>query len=603
MPAPLNLFEPLRRYWGYDSFRPMQERIVRSLLAEKDTCVIMPTGGGKSLCYQLPAALAPKSTAIVVSPLIALMQDQTAQLAQMGIEAAVLNSFVAKKEASAIMDQAVQGRYRLLYLSPERIAQRPTMAWLQHVPVSFFVIDEAHCISEWGHEFRPEYRQLSSLRIHFPDRPIAAFTASATQHVRHDIVEQLKLRDPDRYIASFYRQNLNYIVRQCDAETQFSQLMDAIRAHPDGSIIVYSPTIVRVKETVEALKANGIDALGYHGKMEAPTRRRNQEAWMAGDVRVIVGTIAFGLGINKADVRAVIHLSLPKSIEQYYQEAGRGGRDGRPTDCLLLWQPRDAGLLGHFISQIHDAAEKERAWQRYNTIRDFVESDACRHRRICSHFGEKTKWETCGACDVCGYIPDWLISPLPPKPRKRSKGQRPEKILPIRSISRVNSGLQPCANFGVNACIDSSRGPAESRATRASRRRSSRAARLPARMAPPNRATPKHRRVRRHARHHPRRSLRETPNLSSRAAQCLRLRRPQNRTLRRRNHRRSSQIQWRRESRCFATLPKRQRPVAPASLPASGEQNRDNGGSRRRTTPFRDTPSRRTRSLGTRSRL
>ena len=431
MPAPINLLEPLRRYWGYDSFRPMQERIVRSLIAGKDTCVIMPTGGGKSLCYQLPAALAPKSTAIVVSPLIALMQDQTAQLAQMGIEAAVLNSFVAKKEASAIMDQAAEGRYRLLYLSPERIAQRPTMAWLQHVPVSFFVIDEAHCISEWGHEFRPEYRQLSSLRIHFPDRPLAAFTASATQHVRHDIIEQLKLRDPDKYIASFYRQNLNYIVRQCDAETQFSQLVDAIRAHPDGSIIVYSPTRDGVKGTVESLKANGIDALGYHGQMEAPTRRRNQEAWMAGDVRVIVGTIAFGLGINKADVRAVIHLSLPKSIEQYYQEAGRGGRDGRPTDCLLLWQPRDAGLLAHFIYQINDEAEKERAWQRYNTIRDFVESKDCRHRQICSHFGEKTKWETCGACDVCGYIPDWLVSPLPPKPRKRTKSQRLPQGAPL----------------------------------------------------------------------------------------------------------------------------------------------------------------------------
>jgi ATP-dependent DNA helicase RecQ len=431
MPAEINLLEPLRRYWGYNSFRPMQERIVRSLIAGKDTCVIMPTGGGKSLCYQLPAALAPKSTAIVVSPLIALMQDQTAQLAQMGIEAAVLNSFVAKKEASAIMNQAAEGRYRLLYLSPERIAQRPTMAWLQHVPVSFFVIDEAHCISEWGHEFRPEYRQLSSLRIHFPDRPLAAFTASATQHVRHDIIEQLKLRDAEKYIASFYRQNLNYIVRQCNAETQFSQLVDAIHAHPEGSIIVYAPTRDGVKGTVESLKANGIDAIGYHGQMEAPTRRRNQEAWMAGDVRVIVGTIAFGLGINKADVRAVIHLSLPKSIEQYYQEAGRGGRDGRPTDCLLLWQPRDAGLLGHFISQIKDAAEKERAWQRYNTIRDFVESNACRHRRICSHFGENTKWESCGACDVCGYNPDWLLSQLPPKPRKAAKSQPQPKPAPV----------------------------------------------------------------------------------------------------------------------------------------------------------------------------
>ncbi len=321
------------------------------------------------------------------------------------------------------MDRAAEGRYRLLYLSPERIAQRPTMAWLQHVPVSFFVIDEAHCISEWGHEFRPEYRQLNSLRIHFPDRPIAAFTASATQHVRHDIIEQLKLRDPDKYIASFHRSNLNYIVCRTDGDTQFPQLLDAIRAHPEGSIIVYSPTIARVKETVEALKANGIDAIGYHGKMEAPTRRRNQEAWMTGDVRVIVGTIAFGLGINKADVRAVIHLSLPKSIEQYYQEAGRGGRDGLPTDCLLLWQPRDTALLAHFINQINDEAEKERSWQRYHAICGFVKSSACRHRQICTHFGEKTKWLSCGACDACGLHPAWLHSPPPLKPSKSAKAR------------------------------------------------------------------------------------------------------------------------------------------------------------------------------------
>jgi ATP-dependent DNA helicase RecQ len=425
MPSEIDLLEPLRQYWGYDSFRPMQERIVRSLMAGKDTCVIMPTGGGKSLCYQLPSALNTKSTAIVISPLIALMQDQTAQLAQMGIEAAVLNSFVKKTATDEIMQSAAEGKYRLLYLSPERIAQSSTIEWLRKVPISYFVIDEAHCISEWGHEFRPEYRQLNNLRTHFPDRPIAAFTASATQHVRHDIIEQLQLREPDKYIASFHRPNLNYIIKRCNPDTQFPQLVDAIRAHPDGSIIVYSPTVARVKETIDELKLNGIDAIGYHGKMEGSTRARNQETWMSGDVRVIVGTMAFGLGINKADVRAVIHLTLPKSIEQYYQEAGRGGRDGLPTDCLLLWQPRDAGLLAHFIYQIQDSAEQERGWQRYYTIRNFVESTACRHRQICQHFGEATKWESCGACDVCGYNPDWLLSPLPPmEPKKSAKSRR-----------------------------------------------------------------------------------------------------------------------------------------------------------------------------------
>ena len=204
------------------------------------------------------------------------------------------------------------------------------------------------------------------------------------------------------------------------------QLVDAIRAHHDGSIIVYSPTIARVEETIDDLRANGIDAIGYHGKMEAPTRKRNQEIWMSDDVRVIVGTIAFGLGINKADVRAVIHLTLPKSIEQYYQEAGRGGRDGQPADCVLLWQPRDAGLLAHFIYQIQDSAEQERGWQRYYTIRNFVESTTCRHSQICNHFGENTKWESCGACDVCGYNPDWLLTPLPPRQPKKSKKSRPQ---------------------------------------------------------------------------------------------------------------------------------------------------------------------------------
>ena len=440
-------FEALKQYWGYDGFRPRQEEVVRSLAAGRDVCVVMPTGGGKSLCYQLPAVLEEKRTAVVISPLIALMQDQVAQLRQMGIPAVFLNSAVVEADRGEIKRKATAGEYRLMYISPERAVMEGTGAWLGKAPVSFFAIDEAHCISEWGHDFRPEYRQLSKLRKLFPDRPIAAFTASATQQVRHDIVEQLGLRDPLKSVSSFRRENLRYVVQQCKGGMQDDWVVEAVKRAKDGNVIVYTPTVARVGEIIDLLEESGIAAVGYHGQMENTTRRENQEKWMSEVVRVLVGTIAFGLGINKPNVRAVVRLGLPESIEQLYQETGRAGRDGLPADCYLFWEKKDNGLRAFFINQIQDPVEKEHAWRRYHQMQEFVAAGKCRQKGICAHFGEATKWERCGICDVCAGLPNWLAEREHTSRRVTHASQNPCMVLEearfeMNPTVRVNEELR-----------------------------------------------------------------------------------------------------------------------------------------------------------------
>ena len=403
------LLAELKQRFGFDSFRPGQEAIVRDILDGRDVLAIMPTGGGKSLCFQLPALLR-SGVCIVVSPLIALMQDQVRQLQDNGIEATFINSSLDRQEIARRFAKLERGDLKLLYVAPERLLQAEfegeVMPRLQATHgISSLVVDEAHCVSEWGHDFRPEYRQLHRLRTRFANVPIAAFTATATERVRQDIVRQLALREPRIHVASFNRPNLYYAVRPKTKAT-YAEMLGLAR-DKGGAGIVYCLSRKRVDEIAERLQSDGVRALPYHAGLEADTRRENQEAFIRDDAQVMVATIAFGMGINKPDVRWVLHYDLPKTLEGYYQESGRAGRDGEPARCILYFGAGDIRTAELIISQKVDPVsfeplvdEQRIARQQLRNVLNYAESSECRRAVQLRYFGEVIEGK-CGACDNC----------------------------------------------------------------------------------------------------------------------------------------------------------------------------------------------------------
>ncbi len=393
-----NLAQILKTTFGYSSFRPLQREICEASLAGRDVFALLPTGGGKSLCFQLPA-LARPGLAVVVSPLIALMKDQVDALQASGVAATFLNSTLDADEARSRLRGLHRGEYKLLYAAPERLMLDGWDENLKKWNVSCLAIDEAHCVSEWGHDFRPEYRQLAKLRRAMPDVPVIALTATATERVRSDIITHLKLRDPAVFVASFNRPNLTY--RVIPKDQPLKQIIEFIRKREHESGIIYCATRATTERVAEALAGRGFAARAYHAGLEAEERARNQEQFLRDDTKIICATIAFGMGINKPNVRWIIHHDLPKNIEGYYQETGRAGRDGLPGDCLLLFSAGDIAKQTHFIEEITNETEQKVARAQLRQIVHYAESGGCRRSELLEYFAEKFPLDYCGACDNC----------------------------------------------------------------------------------------------------------------------------------------------------------------------------------------------------------
>ena len=432
------MLEQLKAYFGFDRFLPLQEEIITKVLAKRDTLVLMPTGGGKSLCYQLPA-LRLKGLTLVVSPLIALMKDQVDGLRADGVPAGLLNSTLAAQEANQVQDQARQGKIKILYVAPERLALPGFQRFLQSLDVSLIAIDEAHCISEWGHDFRPDYRNLKSLRRDFPGVPVIALTATATEPVREDIVNQLGLDKPEIFISSFNRPNLTYTI-QPKAEP-LGSLLHLLEKHQGGSAIIYRFSRKATEETALELSERGFSALPYHAGLERVLRRETQEKFIRDQVQIVVATIAFGMGIDKPDVRLVVHYDLPKTVEGYYQETGRAGRDGLPSDCVLFYSYGDRSKQEYFISQIEDDDEREKAHNKLDQVLALCDLQTCRRAYLMEYLGESWPQTNCGGCDIC------LL------PREEFDATEiAQKIL--------STAIRTGERFGVNYLVDVLRGSA-----------------------------------------------------------------------------------------------------------------------------------------------
>jgi len=397
--------DALKKYFGYDSFRPMQSEIIQAVYDKKDALVLMPTGGGKSVCFQIPAVTMP-GTCVVISPLISLMKDQVESLKVNGINAVFLNSSLSAAEQRAVEDELYQGTVQLLYVSPEKICSQGFVALLKQTSINLFAIDEAHCVSQWGHDFRPEYAQLAFLKRQFKDVPVIALTATADKLTRKDIIRQLGLSDPEVFIASFDRPNLSLEVRP--GQKRLEQLLSFLAKRPKQSGIVYCLSRKSTEQVAAKLLANGYKAAFYHAGLKAKERSKVQEDFINDDMPIVCATIAFGMGIDKSNVRWVVHYNMPKNIEGYYQEIGRAGRDGAKADTLLFYSFRDVTVLKDFITEGDVGEEqKEIRLAKLERMREYADAMICRRKILLNYFNENLQ-ENCGNCDVCKNPPSYF---------------------------------------------------------------------------------------------------------------------------------------------------------------------------------------------------
>ncbi|MBI3856022.1 MAG: ATP-dependent DNA helicase RecQ [Planctomycetes bacterium] len=400
------LLDVVKKYWDYDELRPLQREAMTAAINGRDSLVVLPTGGGKSLCYQAPALLSDKLT-IVVSPLISLMKDQVDRLLSRGVAAAFINSSLESSDRSRVQAGIARGEYKLIFVAPERFAAGGFDRVLRMGKVGAFAIDEAHCISHWGHDFRVDYREMGRLKKEFPEASVHAFTATATPRVRADILEQLGLKDPELLVGDFFRPNLNYrCLRRGDAE---EDVLEEVRRRPGEAGIVYCIRRSDVDDLAARMKREKIAAAPYHAGMDDDDRTRTQDRFAAGDLDVVVATVAFGMGIDRSDIRYVLHAAMPKSLEHYQQETGRAGRDGRPADCILFYSGQDYQLWNSIISK-NETTDADTKLKMLQEMYNFAQSGRCRHRRLVEYFGQAWGRDKCGACDVCsgglGALPD-----------------------------------------------------------------------------------------------------------------------------------------------------------------------------------------------------